>query len=249
MDLGLRDRVVIVTGAGSGMGAAVSDAYASEGATVIAADITFTEGSDSAGSSGDAQFRTWLDVTDRAAWSNVVERTLGHWGRIDVLCNIAGPGATTGHLDTGDDEWARQIDGHLKSVFLGCQSVLPSMMGQRSGKIVNMASFTAHGYSEMIPAYAAAFGGVVSYSRTLALFGAKYGINVNCVSPGNIETPMTRTGWLEDEDSLRSLEARIPIGRVGQPDDVANWFVFLGSDRARHAVGVEVNVSGGQVIY
>ena len=249
MDLGLSDSIVLVTGAGSGMGAAVADAYALEGATVIAADIAFPANSDASLSFGGSKLPMWLDVTDRVAWSTVVERTLNDWGRIDVLCNIAGPGATTGHLDTGDDEWDRQVDGHLRSVFLGCQSVLPSMMDQGGGKIVNMGSFTAHGYSEKIPAYSAAFGGVVAYSRTLALFGAKHNINVNCVSPGNIETPMTRTGWLEKESNLRDLEMIIPIGRVGQPDDVANWFVFLGSDRARHAVGIEVNVSGGQVIY
>jgi len=110
-----------------------------------------------------------------------------------------------------------------------------------------MCSFTAHAVSGNIPGYGAAFGGILAYTKDLARFAAPYNINVNCVSPGNIETPMTRAGWLEKPGALDQLRARTPIGRVGQPDDVAWWFVFLASERARHAVGIEINVSGGQV--
>jgi NAD(P)-dependent dehydrogenase (short-subunit alcohol dehydrogenase family) len=153
----------------------------------------------------------------------------------------------SGHLDTDDDEWRRQIDGHLTGVFLGCQTVLPGMMERRYGKIVNMCSFTAHGTVANIPGYDAAFGGILAYTKDLARFAAPHNINVNCVSPGNIETPMTK-GWLSEPGAYERVRENTPIGRVGQPDDVAAWVVFLASDRARHAVGIEINVSGGQLI-
>jgi NAD(P)-dependent dehydrogenase (short-subunit alcohol dehydrogenase family) len=122
------------------------------------------------------------------------------------------------------------------------------MMERRSGKIINMCSFTAHGVGTSIPAYCAAFGGILAYTKNLARFAAPYNVNVNCVSPGNIETPMTRSGWLDQPGALERLRDNTPIGRVGQPEDVAGWFVFLASERARHAVGIEVNVSGGQLL-
>jgi NAD(P)-dependent dehydrogenase (short-subunit alcohol dehydrogenase family) len=122
------------------------------------------------------------------------------------------------------------------------------MMERRQGKIVNMCSFTAHAVNAGIPAYSAAFGGVLTYTKSLARFAAAHNINVNCVSPGNIDTPMTRSGWLEREDARTQLRQSMPIGRIGEPADVAVWFAFLASDRARHAVGVEINVSGGQLL-
>jgi NAD(P)-dependent dehydrogenase (short-subunit alcohol dehydrogenase family) len=247
MDLGLTDKVVVVTGAASGMGQAVARLFGCEGATVVAADLNHAGAQATAehimAAGGRAQ-AVGLDVTSRAAWSEFVS------GReaVDVLCNIAGPGARSGQLDTDDEEWRRQIDGHLTGVFLGCQAVLPSMMERRAGKIINMCSFTAHGVGSSIPAYCAAFGGILAYTKNLARFAAPYNINVNCVSPGNIETPMTRSGWLDQPGALERLRDNTPIGRVGQPEDVAAWFVFLASERARHAVGIEVNVSGGQLL-
>ena len=111
-----------------------------------------------------------------------------------------------------------------------------------------MCSFTAHGVGVGIPAYCAAFGGILAYTKNLARFAAPYNINVNCISPGNIETPMTRSGWLDQPGAMDRLRETMPIGRVGQPEDVAPWFLFLGSDQARHLVGVEINISGGQLL-
>jgi NAD(P)-dependent dehydrogenase (short-subunit alcohol dehydrogenase family) len=120
-------------------------------------------------------------------------------------------------------------------------------MERRYGKIVNMCSFTAHGTVANIPGYDAAFGGILAYTKDLARFAAPHNINVNCVSPGNIETPMTQ-GWMAQPGARERLLETTLIGRIGQPDDVANWVVFLASDRAQHAVGIEINVSGGQLI-
>lgn len=251
MDLGLSGRVAIVTGAASGMGRAVSRLLTLEGARVAAADLNeggakLTE--DDARSAGRDCRAYQVDVADRQSWRELTEEVTNDFGPIEILCNIAGPGATTDHLDTDDEEWRRQIDGHLTGVFLGCQTVLPSMMERRYGKIVNMCSFTAHGVSANIPGYGAAFGGILAYTKDLARYAAPSNVNVNCVSPGNIETAMTRSGWLDRPEALEGLRTRTPIGRVGQPDDVAGWFAFLASDRSQHAVGIEVNVSGGQLL-
>ncbi|GAA0944746.1 SDR family NAD(P)-dependent oxidoreductase [Pseudonocardia zijingensis] len=248
MDLSLDGKVVIVTGAASGFARAAATIFASEGALVAGADINEAGVVDAMKELTGAR-GYHLDVSSRDGWAQLLRSVEQDLGPVDVLCNIAGPapGPVSGHLDTDDDEWRRQIDGHLTGVFLGCQTVLPGMMERRYGKIVNMCSFTAHGTVANIPGYDAAFGGILAYTKDLARFAAPHNINVNCVSPGNIETPMTQ-GWLSQPGAYDRIRDATPIGRVGQPDDVAAWVVFLASDRARHAVGIEINVSGGQLI-
>lgn len=251
MDLGLGGKVAIVTGAASGMGRAVASTLAAEGVRVAAADL------DQAGAlrtcekiaerDGEAHAHR-LDVTLQGGWTSLVTAVERDLGPIDILCNIAGPGARLGHLETDEAEWRRQLDGHLTGTFLGCQAVLPGMMERHSGKIVNMCSFTAHAVNAGIPAYSAAFGGVLTYTKSLARFAAPHGINVNCVSPGNIDTAMTRAGWLDKPENRERLRAAMPVGRIGVPEDVAVWFAVLASDRTRHTVGAEINVSGGQLL-
>lgn len=251
MDLQLAGKVAIVTGGASGMGKAIAHTLTGEGAHVWVADINLEGARETANAiqkGGGAAWSHVLNVTSRQSWKDFLHAVIEQSLAVDILCNVAGPGANTGHLDTDDEEWARQIDGHLTGVFLGCQSVLPIMMEKQYGKIINMGSFTAHGVSANIPGYGAAFGGILAYTKDLARFAAPYNINVNCVSPGNIETPMTRAGWLEKPGALDALRAGTPIGRVGQPEDVAYWYAVLASDHARHVVGAEVNVSGGQLL-
>jgi NAD(P)-dependent dehydrogenase (short-subunit alcohol dehydrogenase family) len=233
------------------MGRAVAVELASEGAMVVAADLNLEGAQLVAAALTDKGFScvaVELDVTSRQSWTALLAEVAAGIGAVDIVCNVAGPGAKTGHLDTDDDEWQRQVSGHLNGVFIGCQSVLPGMIERRYGKIINMCSFTAHGVSASIPGYGAAFGGILAYTKDLARFAAPHNINVNCVSPGNIDTAMTRDGWLEQPGALDGLRQNTPIGRVGQPEDISGWFAFLASDRAQHAVGVEVNVSGGQLL-
>ncbi|MEA2515288.1 MAG: 3-oxoacyl-[acyl-carrier protein] reductase [Thermomicrobiales bacterium] len=251
MDLQLTGKVAVVTGTASGIGRAVARLFAAEGVRVCGADINQVGAERTAAELRDAgsDSRAFaLNVSDRAAWERLTATVEAEVGPIDILCNVAGPGAKTGQLDTNDAEWQRQLDGHMTGVFIGCQTVLPGMMERRAGKIVNICSFTAHGVTGNIPGYCAAFGGILAYTKSLARFAAPYNINVNCVSPGNIDTAMTRDGWLDRPGALEELQANTPIGRVGQPDDIANWVVFLASERARHAVGIEINVSGGQLL-
>jgi NAD(P)-dependent dehydrogenase (short-subunit alcohol dehydrogenase family) len=250
MDLRLRDKTAIVTGGASGLGKAISIVLAAEGVAVWTADVNI-EGAkqteiEIAAEGGTAR-AVMLDVTSREQWSKVVAKILVEDGKIDILCNVAGPAAKTGQLDTDDEEWFRQINGHLTGVFLGCQTVLPSMIERKYGKIINMGSFTAHGITPIIPGYCAAFGGILAYTKCLARFAAPHNINVNCVSPGTMFTPMNRSR-LEQPGALAALLERMPIGRVGQAEDVAFWYAVLASDHAKHVVGVDINVSGGQLL-
>ena len=251
MDLGLTGKVAIITGGASGMGACIGRMLADEGVRVVLADIQAEKGQAMAAEiqarGGDASF-VEANVSVRSQVEALISGVIATHGQIDISCNVAGPGASSGQLDTTMEEYDRQLDGHLRGVFNCVQVVLPHMMEQRYGKIINMGSFTAYGVLPVIPAYSAAFGGIIAYSKSVARFAAPYNINVNTVSPGNIYTPMTAT-WLSQPGAKENLEAQIPIHRIGEPEDVAAVYLFLASDRARHLVGVDINVSGGQLIH
>ena len=251
MNLQLAGKVAIVTGGASGIGSAVCRLLAEEDVKVIVADLQDEKGIATAREiqqrGGTAQF-VQADVSQRAEVKALIANTLQVYGQIDILCNIAGPGAQAGQLDTTEEELDRQLSGHLKGVFHCTQEALPHMMQRRYGKIINMGSFTAYGAIAGIPAYCAAFGGILAYSKSVARFAAPYNINVNTVSPGNILTPLTAE-WLSQPGVKEELLRQIPLGRVGEPEDVAAVYVFLASDRARHLVGADINVSGGQLLY
>jgi len=250
MDLGLTGKVAIITGGASGMGACVAGLFGQEGVRVVLADIQVEKGQAQAQQLIDQGYEARFveaNMSLRPQVDALINTVLAEYGQIDIMCNIAGPGAYTGQLDTDENEYNRQLDGHLRGVFNGVQAVLPHMMERRYGKIINMGSFTAYGVLATIPAYSAAFGGIIAYSKSVARFAAPYNINVNTVSPGNIYTPMT-ANWLDQPGTKESFAAQIPIRRVGEPEDVANVYLFLASDRARHLVGVDINVSGGQLI-
>lgn len=251
MDLGLAGKVAVITGGASGMGACIGRMLAEEGARVVLADIQVEKGQAMAAEirarGGDASF-VEANVSVRSQVEALISDVIATHGQIDISCNVAGPGASSGQLDTTMEEYDRQLDGHLRGVFNCVQVVLPHMMERRYGKIINMGSFTAYGVLPVIPAYSAAFGGIIAYSKSVARFAAPYNINVNTVSPGNIYTPMT-ANWLSQPGAKENLEAQIPIRRIGEPEDVAAAYLFLASDRARHLVGVDINVSGGQLIH
>ncbi len=251
MDLGLAGKVALITGGASGMGACIGRMLAAEGARVVLADIQVEKGQAMAAEiraqGGDASF-VEANVSVRSQVEALISGVIATHGQIDISCNVAGPGASSGQLDTTMEEYDRQLDGHLRGVFNCVQVVLPHMMERRYGKIINMGSFTAYGVLPVIPAYSAAFGGIIAYSKSVARFAAPYNINVNTVSPGNIYTPMT-ANWLSQPGAKENLEAQIPIRRIGEPEDVAAVYLFLASDRARHLVGVDINVSGGQLIH
>ena len=248
MDLKLRDKVAVVTGGASGIGRAVVRMLVAEGVKVAIGDLQEEKGNevvyDIRQGGGEALF-VRMNTSVREDVQKMIQSTQEQFGPIDILFNIAGPGAVGSHLDTTEDEFNRQISGHLKGMMFCTQAVLAGMVERKSGKIINIGSFAAHGAVESIPAYCAAFGGVIAYSKSLARFAARNNINVNVVSPGNILTPMT-LNWLNEGDNMTTVTGQIPLGRIGAPEDIASVCVFLASDLARHIVGEEINVNGGQ---
>lgn len=251
MDLGLKDKVAIVTGGSSGIGRSTALLLGEEGVKVAVADIDNRKGQETikriCKTDGKAKF-IHTDVSQREEVKRMVDTVLQELGTIDILVNIAGNPAKGGLLDHTVEDWDNIFAIHVRGTFNCTQEVLPYMMEKKWGKIINMGSFCAYGMIAGASAYTAAKGAIISYTKGVAKDVARYNINVNSVSPGNIFTPMT-VGWMGTGEKKKKFSATIPIGRVGEPEDVASVIVFLASDRARHITGEDIIISGGQLIH
>lgn len=182
------------------------------------------------------------DIRDAGFLSDTVKDILRQWGQIDVLVNNAGVIRDNLLANISDEDWDTVLDVNLKGTFLCCRAVVPSMKEREYGKIVNIASRSALGNIGQSN-YSASKGGVISLTRALALELAKYGINVNAVSPGLIDTPMTRGLPAKALERLLRLQ---PAGKAGKPEDIANAACFLASDEAGFINGQVLNVDGGR---
>jgi 3-oxoacyl-[acyl-carrier protein] reductase len=239
----------MVTGAAKGIGAVTAEAFAREGARVAALDV------DGAGldatvatltAAGAAVVGLKTDVTSASDIRSAVEQVLGRWDRIDVLVNNAGGFAAMRALEnTSEAEWDAILRSNLTSAFLASRAVLPAMKRQRAGRIVNLASVVARGGAVRVPAhYAAAKAGVIALTRMLALEVAAVGITVNAVAPGTTATDRVLAARTPEETAR--VAAAIPLGRLGQPAEVADAILFLASDAARFVTGAVLDVNGGQ---
>jgi NAD(P)-dependent dehydrogenase (short-subunit alcohol dehydrogenase family) len=252
----LKDRVAIVTGAGSvgpgwGNGRAIAVRFAEEGAKVLAVDASRERLADTLSRNPSIEPHV-CDVTDGKAVAAMVAACLERFGRVDILVNNVGGSAPGGPVEMSEEVWDAQVDLNLKSVFLGCKHVLPAMERQGGGAIVNLASTSGLRWSGSAQvAYAATKAGVIQLSRVVAVQYAAKGIRVNTVVPGQLHTPMVefrlakqRAGG--DVDALlKSRLERIPLGFAGDGRDTASAVLFLASDEARFVTGTEIVVDGG----
>jgi NAD(P)-dependent dehydrogenase (short-subunit alcohol dehydrogenase family) len=244
----LRDKVALVTGGASGIGRATAETFAREGARVLVADYAEDGESETVraikNAGGDARY-VRVDVSDSAQVRRMVDTALEAWGRIDILFNGAAVLAYGTAIDMDEKDWTRIISVNLTGTFLCCKAVLPHMVRQGSGSIINVASTTgAHDACARAVAYVSSKGGVTLLTRAMAIDHAKQGIRVNALCPGPTDTAMLRNALTPDQ--LEAFAKTYPMGRLGRPEELASAALFLASDEASFVTGSAMYVDGGQ---
>jgi NAD(P)-dependent dehydrogenase (short-subunit alcohol dehydrogenase family) len=250
-DFSLADKIVLVTGAGRGLGKSIALGVAEVGAHVIAVSRTPEELEVTAREIRDlgrSAVAIPADITKVCEIDRVVERALAEFGQIDVLVNNAGMNITQFAVDVTEEAWDSVMNLNLKATFFMSQRVGRVMIEQHRGKIVNMASQMAQvGYYKR-SAYCASKGGVAQLTKVLAIEWAPHGINVNCVAPTFVETAMTAP-MFADRAFYEDVMRRIPLSRLGQPKDVVGAVVYLSSAASNFVTGHTLLVDGGWVAW
>jgi 3-oxoacyl-[acyl-carrier protein] reductase len=258
----LDGQVAIVTGAGRGIGRAIALELARLGADVVVAEVEQAAGARTAAEleelTGQRGLALGTDVTRADDRAQMVAETMAKFGRIDILVNNAGIYRTMSPLEITEEHWDTVLDVNAKAVLMCAQAVLPSMQAAARGVIVNLASMAGKVASPTGLVYAVSKAAVISMTRSLAVAFAADGIRVNCVCPGFIDTDM----WAQIDRELgvgrlgkqpgeliKERVATVPIGRIGQAQDVANVVGFLVSSKGAYMTGQAVNVTGGLVMY
>ena len=246
----LQDKVAIITGGTSGIGAATAELFAKEGAKVVITGRNLDRGkavSDRIGNSASSLFIK-TDVSRSEDCQRVVEETVRRFGQVDILFNNAGVFYAHDAIECTEEEWDEQIDVSLKGTFLMSKYVLPHMIRQGGGVIVNNSSGWGLVGGDKAVAYCAAKGGIVLLTKAMAIDHGRQGIRVNCVCPGDVDTPMlpqdAQFRGLRWEDYMAGAANR-PIGRVGSPEEIAKVVLFLASDDSSFMTGAAVAVDGG----
>lgn len=246
-------KTIIVTGGAKGIGRAISLTFAQAGGNVVCADIDVAAGAEITQLAQAAEGKLLFvkaDVSQAAECKALVEKTVAEFGSVDVLCNNVGIQPTSSYLpahELSEEMWDRIINVNLKSRFLMTKYCVPEMQKRGGGAIINTASVQGVQSAYGVAPYAASKGGDLSLTRQLALEYAKDNIRVLAVNPGTIETPLALEASTSI-DALRDAAARThPLGRIGQPEEIANVVLFLASDKASFMTGSYVNVDGGML--
>jgi 3alpha(or 20beta)-hydroxysteroid dehydrogenase len=237
----LDGKVALITGGARGQGAAEAERFAAEGATVVITDVLDDDGAATASRLGDAVTFVHHDVTSEQEWDAVVGGVVEVHGRIDVLVNNAGIFRRNGLLTTDLDEWDQVVAINQTGVFLGMKAVATVMCEQGAGSIVNISSVAGLRGAGISHAYAATKWAVRGMTKSAAQELGRYGVRVNSVHPGYIETPMLHELGVD----LSGRLDRVPLGRTAEPDEVADVVLFLASDDSRYCTGAELTVDGG----
>lgn len=246
-----KEKTVIVTGAGSGMGRATAIRFANEGANVVLVGRTSETLEETAQKF--PQDKTWIhsdnymtvicDITDQSQVQEMIKRTIEKFERLDVLVNNAGKGMEGKITDLSADDWRSAIDVNLNGTFYVCQAAIPHLI-KTKGSIVNVSSLSGVGGDWNMAAYNAAKAGVTNLTRTLALDHGPDGVRVNAVNPTATKTSMTKD-MRKDDEKVDKFLARCPLGRFVTPEDIAAAITFLASDDAAMITGVNLAVDGG----
>jgi 3-oxoacyl-[acyl-carrier protein] reductase len=238
----LKDQVAIVTGAGRGIGCVIARRLAEEGARVLVADID-SESVARAAAELQGAVPVAVDVTDPASVARMIQAALDAFGRLDVLVNNAGVGLNRPFLETTPEEWERTIRVNLTGTFYCSQAAARAMAERGGGRIVNIASISGERGAQNRSAYGASKAGVIQLTKVMALELAGKGIRVNAVAPGPVVTDMTNV--THTAEIRATYNARIPMKRYAQPEEVAAAVVFLASGEASFITGETLNVDGG----
>lgn len=247
----LDGKVAIVTGAGRGIGAAIAERFADEGATVVAAQRTVADGDGVVAAireKGGEALAVPTDVRDSEAVADLVNAAVDRYGGLDILCNNAGVGLIRSVVDTTTDEYDYVMDSNVRGVFLCMKHGIPALIGRGGGSIVNIASVASYVGFPKDAAYCTSKGAVLMLTRQAALDYAPANVRVNAICPGFIDTPMLRVYCEGQEDPEATLDEVIgmhPMGRLGTCDDVAAAAVYLSSDDAAWVTGASLAVDGG----
>jgi NAD(P)-dependent dehydrogenase (short-subunit alcohol dehydrogenase family) len=243
----LKDKVAIITGSGSGIGRSTAELFAREGARPVVADLDGERAAETMQriiQAGGQAIAIEMDVSKKSSVEVMVTTTLENYGRIDILMNNAARSSNDDIMEFEEVTWDLDLSVVLKGTFLCTQAVLPTMVAQKSGAIVNIASvngLTALGDL----AYSAAKAGVINLTKNVAVNYGQHGIRCNTICPGSIRTPIWEPQLAVDPDIFDRLVKWYPLGRIGEPEDIAKAALFLASDDAAWITGETLTVDGG----
>jgi 3-oxoacyl-[acyl-carrier protein] reductase len=241
----LKDKVAIITGAANGIGLAAAKTFAIEGAKVAMADFDEETGSKRAGELSAEGYDVvffQVNVADRSSVESLVQNVLGHFGKIDILINNAGITRDGMLHKLAAEDFQKVVDVNLTGVFNCAQAVVPAMVQQGSGRIINTSSVSGIYGNVGQTNYAATKAGVVGMTKTWAKELGRKGINVNAVAPGFIETGMTAA---VPDKVIEQMKMLVPLRRLGLPEDIAHAYLFLASDESKYINGTTLHVDGG----